>query len=140
MKILQSDFLVTSGAKSYAARLLRLNDFLYISSCATLSAMLAIPSAYSFGQLSFWFCLLQDSFYLLAAAIVTSIYTSLCGSSSWAKVTSGAVIMFLSSAVVFSLIRQNITLIVFASLFSFPGAIFGAIQPASLLAKRNQRI
>lgn len=131
MKLLQNEALAAPATTLSDVRSLQFREYLYWCSSSLLSGMLAVPSARSFGLPNFWFCLIEDVLYLMLAIILTYIYTYLCGNRNWAKIVIGAVVMFMSSAVVFSLIRQNITLVVFASLFSFPGAIFGAIRPSS---------
>lgn len=110
---------------------LQVGDFLYWGGCAVLSALLAVPFARSFEYPTSLVNFFGAALYLLSGAVLAFIYSLRCRRSNWTKIIIGALIMLLSSAVVFSIVRQNTTLVVFMSSFSLPGSIFGGLRRGS---------
>lgn len=65
--------------------------------------------------------------------LISWVYSCFCKSASWFKVTTGVFIMVLCQSAIYSIVREDVVLVVLTSLFCFPGAVIGA---ALALSKR----
>lgn len=112
-------------------------DCAYWSAAAILAGAVAHPLAARFDPPSLSVRLLTAAVYLTMAAALAWGYRSMCSSATWRKVTLGALLMPITAAVVYSVTRQELVLLVYPSLFCLPGAVFGAALASARFQSRR---
>lgn len=102
-----------------------LRDAVYWCAMTVLSAIFALPFARSFASPVLQVSLVRSLVYMALALCLTFAYCLKSPSSNQTKAVVGALCMMAACAVVYSLVRQELVLLVYPSLFCLPGALFG---------------
>ncbi len=108
---------------------------LYFVAAAALIGLITRPAAASFAAEPFSTRLLMCSGYFGAAMLLTFVPCLRRRSTNWQAVALDALIMLLAASITYSFIRQELVVVVYASLFCLPGAVFGALL-AGVCAER----
>lgn len=106
------------------------------------SAGLAYPLAMNFEAVSFVNRLLASAAYLGTAAGLAAVYCFHAEQPlSWGRAIIGACVMLVTASVIYSLIRQQVVLLVFPALFCLPGGALGGSLALALVerAKRTEK-
>lgn len=124
---------------STSNRFLSTPDVIYICSIGVSSVFLAYHFAGEFDMPLLGTRVFASLIYFSIALCLTFVHVLSSRTTRWPIAIAGGLLGLFVASITYSIVRQELVLIVYPSLFCLPGALFGAVVANAVLEKTSRR-